>query len=163
MVTEVSGSLVRSRQRGVVLLAVLVFILLTTLAASSLVVAHVTQVQREREEQLLFIGAQYRSAIGSYYNTIPPGGGRSLPQTLDMLLNDHRFAKPIPHLRRLYPDPITGQADWQLVMENGGIVGIRSRSGKTTLKKTNFAKGLEKFEGKDVYSEWVFSIRYVSR
>jgi hypothetical protein len=56
------------------------------------------------------------------------------------LLNDQRFPKHIQHLRRLYPDPITGSPDWQLVRENGGIVGIRSQSAKLTFKKDGFAK-----------------------
>lgn len=142
-----------------VLLAVLLFILVTTLAASSMVVSYTTAVQRDREEQLLFVGDQFRRAIASYYNTVPPGGARSLPQSLDGLLDDQRFPKPIQHLRRLYPDPMTGSPDWQLVRENGGIVGIRSQSGRTTFKKTGFAKGYEHLEGKELYSEWVFSIR----
>jgi type II secretory pathway pseudopilin PulG len=147
----------RTRQGGVVLLAVLAFILVTTLAASSLVVAYTTQLQREKEEQLLFVGDQYRKAIASYYNTVPPDGARALPQSLETLLNDQRFPKPVQHLRRLYPDPITGQLDWQLVLENSGIVGIKSQSGKATVKKHGFAKGDEQFEGKQMYSEWVFS------
>jgi type II secretory pathway pseudopilin PulG len=148
-----------TRQSGVVLLSVLAFILVTTLAASSLVVSYTTQVQREKEEQLLFVGDQYRKAIGSYFNTVPPGGARSLPQSLEALLNDQRFPKPIQHLRRMYPDPITGRPDWQLVRENGGIVGIKSQSGKATVKKQGFAKGYEYLEGRELYSDWVFSIR----
>lgn len=147
------------RQNGVILLSVLVFILVTTLAASTLVVAHTTQVQREKEKQLLFVGDQYRKAIASYYNTVPPGGARALPQSLEMLLHDQRFSKPIQHLRRLYPDPMTGQPDWQFIQENGGIVGIRSSSEKASFKKTDFSRGYEHLEGKKLYSEWVFSIR----
>lgn len=149
----------KPQQSGVVLLTILLFILVTTLAASSLVVSYTTQVQREREEQLLFVGDQYRKAIGSYYSTVPPGGSRSLPQSLDVLLNDQRFPKPIQHLRRLYPDPMTGQPDWNLVRDGGGIVGIRSQAGKTTIKKTGFPKVYEHFEGRERYSEWLFSIR----
>ena len=141
------------------MLAVLLFILVTTLAASSLVVAHTTQVQRDKEEQLLFVGDQYRRAIASYSSTVPPGGARALPPSLDVLLRDPRFSTPVQHLRRLYPDPITGRTDWQLVMENGAVVGIRSQSGRATLKKHGFARGYESFDGKQLYSEWVFSVR----
>lgn len=148
-----------ARQVGVVLLAVLIFILVTTLAASSLVVAHTTQVQRDKEEQLLFVGDQYRRAIASYYSTVPSGSARSLPPSLEVLLSDPRFATPIQHLRRLYPDPMTGRADWTLVMENGGVVGIRSQSGKAPIKRQGFVRGYEQFEGKQLYSDWVFSLR----
>lgn len=134
------------------------FILVTTLAASSLVVVYQTQVQREKEQQLLFAGAQFRKAIASYYNTIPPGGARSLPQTLEALLNDDRFPKPIQHLRRIYVDPLTGRADWHLIRDNAGIVGVRSQSGQNTIKKRGFPKGLEHLADKELYSEWTFSI-----
>ncbi len=141
-----------------VLLSVLVFILVTTLAASSLVVVYKTQMQREQEEQLLFVGSQFRKAISSYYNTIPPGGARALPPTLEALVNDNRFPTPIHHLRRIYSDPITGRPDWELIQERGGIVGVRSPSNKASLKKSGFGKGFEVFEGKEYYSEWFFSI-----
>jgi type II secretory pathway pseudopilin PulG len=143
---------------GFVLLTVLVFILVTTLAASALVVSYTTQLQREKEEQLLFVGAQFRRAIASYYNTIPPGAVRSLPPSLEALLNDQRFPTPIHHLRRIYVDPMTGQADWDLIQADGGILGVASRSTRSPLKKKGFSAGYEYLEDKDKYSDWVFSI-----
>ena len=139
----------------------LVFILVTTLAASSLVVSYTTQSRRDKEEQLLFAGAQLRRAIASYYNTVPPGGARSLPPSLEALLDDQRFPTAIQHLRRIYLDPMTGQADWDLIRESGGIVGVASRSAQSPIKKQGFPKGFEYFENKERYSDWVFSIRGV--
>ena len=148
-----------SFQNGVVLLTVMVFILVTTLAASSLIQIYQTQMQREREEQLLFVGDQFRKAIASYYNTIPPGGARGLPPSLEALLNDQRFPKPRQHLRRIYPDPMTGQPDWQLIRESGGIVGIKSQSSHPSLKKKGFSKEYVHLEDKELYSDWRFSIK----
>jgi type II secretory pathway pseudopilin PulG len=96
---------------GIVLLGVLVFILITTLAASSLVTSYQQASRREKEEQLLFAGDQIRKAILAYYNTVPPGGARSLPPSFDALLDDQRFPTPRHHLRRPYLDPMTGTAD----------------------------------------------------
>ena len=149
----------RRAQQGLVLLTVLVFILVTTLASSSLVVVYKTQMQREKEDQLLFAGAQFRRAIASYYNTVPPGGARALPQSLEVLLDDHRFPRPIQHLRRIYADPMTGRPDWYLIRDSSGIVGVRSQSSQSTLKKKGFGKGDEHLEGKELYSDWTFSIR----
>lgn len=146
------------QQRGVVLLAVLVFVLISTLGASSLIQMHQTQTQRDKEEQLLFVGDQYRRAIASYYNTIPTGGARSLPKSLEDLVNDDRFPTPLHHLRRMYPDPMTGQADWQLIREGAGIRGIGSQSKETTLKKSGFSKEDKLFEAMDLYSDWKFVI-----
>jgi type II secretory pathway pseudopilin PulG len=148
------------KEKGLVLLTVLVFILVTTLAASALVVSFTTQRQREREEQLLFVGAQFRRAIASYYNTIPPGAARALPPSLEALLNDPRFPKPIQHLRRIYVDPMTGQAEWKLIRESGGIVGVASQSESRPIKTNGFGKEFEALSGKEKYSEWVFSVEF---
>lgn len=137
---------------------VLVFVLITTLGASTLVQMHHTQTQRDKEEQLLFVGDQFRRAIASYYNTIPPRTARSLPKSLDDLVDDDRFPTPIHHLRRIYPDPMTGRADWQLVREGSGIVGIRSQSNHATIKKQGFGKDYKQFEEKGIYSDWKFAI-----
>jgi len=147
----------RRRSRGLVLLAVLVFILVTTLAASTLVHSYQQTLRREKEEQLLFAGDQIRKAILSYYNAIPPGGARSLPASLDVLLDDQRFATPLHHLRRLYQDPLTGAADWELVKSGSGIVGVRSVSSQEPLKKTGFSAAYAQFENARAYSEWVFA------
>jgi type II secretory pathway pseudopilin PulG len=102
------------KQNGVVLLSILLFVLMTTMAAGAMVQMYQTQTQREKEEQLLFVGDQYRQAIASYYNTIPPGSARTLPSSLDALLSDERLPTPVQHLRRMYEDPMTGTKDWDL-------------------------------------------------
>jgi len=150
----------RPREKGVVLLTVLVFILVSTLAASAMVVRYDTERRREKEAELLFAGSQIRKAIASYYNTIPPGGARSLPPSLEVLVNDQRFPTPAHHLRRLYKDPMTGQADWELIPGPGGIAGVRSRAEGEPLKQHGFAKPFEAFEGKSRYADWTFAVAY---
>lgn len=147
-------------QRGVVLLTVLVFILVTTLAASAMVVRFDTERRREKEVELLFAGAQIRKAIASYSSSIPPGGSRSLPPSLEVLLSDQRFPTPVHHLRRIYPDPMTGQPDWVVIDGPGGIRGVRSRSDAEPLKRTGFPKPFEVFEGSTRYSEWHFVVPF---
>lgn len=146
----------QKHQQGLVLLTVLLFVFLTTLAAGSMVQMYQTQTQREKEEELLFVGDQYRRAIASYYNTMPAGSVRALPTSLEALLNDQRFATPVQHLRRPYPDPMTGSTDWGLVQEAGGITGIYSLSGRPVLKTSGFLSPYKEFEGKSSYSDWKF-------
>lgn len=148
------------RQVGVVLLTVLVFIVVTTLAASAMVVRLDTERRRDQEAELLFAGAQIRKAIASYYSSIPPGGSRSLPPSLEALLTDQRFPTPMHHLRRMYPDPITGRPDWVVVEASGGIRGVRSRSELEPLKRHGFPKPFEIFEGSTRYSDWHFVVPY---
>lgn len=146
------------QQRGAVLLIVLLFVLLTTLGASSMVQMHQTQTRREKEEQLLFVGDQYRRAIASYYGVTPPSGARSLPRSIDDLLNDQRFPTPMQHLRQAYPDPMTGKADWALIRAGGGISAVHSQSTQEPIKRTGFPERYRLFEARASYADWVFAV-----
>ena len=91
--------------------------------------------QREREAELLFRGLQIRDAL-QRFNALTPAGTRGLPLSLDELLVDRRALEPRFHLRRLYADPFSGQADWALLREaGGGIVGVHSRSQRLALRR----------------------------
>lgn len=147
------------RQIGAVLLLVLLFVLMTTMAAGGMVQIYQAQTRREKEVELLFVGDQYRRAITSYYNTFAPGAPRSLPTSLEALLQDDRFLTPLQHLRRLYPDPMTGQLDWVLITDRGGIAGLHSRSQQVPFKTSGFAEVDKYFEGAQSYAEWNFSIK----
>lgn len=149
----------RTRQRGVALMGALVFLLLLTLLGGLVVENAQTRKRRSDEEQLLFAGDQIRRAILSYYNTVPAGRGRSLPDSLDSLLEDRRFPTPMRHLRRLYVDPMTGSADWELVREGGGIVGVHSRSPDKPFKQAEFPVPYEGFAEAQSYEGWVFRIQ----
>lgn len=140
------------------LLIVLLFVLLTTLGASSMVEMHQTQTRREKEEQLLFVGDQYRRAIASYYGVSPPGGARSLPRSIEDLLSDKRFPTPMQHLRQAYPDPMTDKADWVLIRAGGGIAGVHSQSTRESIKKSGFPERYRLFEAKASYADWVFAV-----
>jgi type II secretory pathway pseudopilin PulG len=95
--------------------------------------------QREKERELLFVGHQFRQAIGAYYERTP-GAVKRFPQKLDDLLQDKRHPMPQRHLRRLYADPMTGKREWGVVSApEGGIMGVYSLS-----------------EAKPIKSEWQF-------
>ncbi|MHB8846138.1 MAG: type II secretion system protein [Nitrospirota bacterium] len=111
--------------------------------------------QREREEELLFRGEQYRLAIERYYLAKAPN---LLPPSIDELLSDSRFPQARRHLRQKFKDPVTGE-DFELVRDKllgNRISGVFSASEKTPLKTTGFPEELQSFEGKTVYSEWKF-------
>ena len=109
---------------------------------------------REKEAELLHIGNEYRKAIERYY-TGPPAG--KYPREMADLVKDPRHPGIVRHLRRLYPDPITGKEEWGLVKSpDGGFAGVYSLSEDAPLKSAGFAVRDASFEGKTKYSEWQF-------
>lgn len=99
--------------------------------------------QRERETELLFRGLQLRDALQRFHDQTPDGQP-ALPQTLDELLTDARRSEPRHHLRQLYPDPFTGQADWVLLRAaDGGITGLHSQSTRTLLRRHGLPTGVD--------------------
>jgi type II secretory pathway pseudopilin PulG len=112
-----------------------------------------TTALREKEAELLYVGNQYRRAIELYYLS----GPGQYPRTLEDLLKDPRSPTVRRHLRRLYPDPITGTSEWMLVKApDGGIMGVHSRSEKQPLKVANFKLRDRDFEGAAKYLDWKF-------
>jgi type II secretory pathway pseudopilin PulG len=113
--------------------------------------------QREKEAELLFIGAQFRQAIARYYQRTP-GAAPRYPAKLEDLLLDRRYPSVERHLRRIYADPMTGKAQWGLIeAPEGGIMGVRSLSEQAPIKTANFRPADRELEGKSRYSEWKFT------
>lgn len=115
-----------------------------------------TVVQREKEVELLFIGDQFRKALGAY-----AGGARNAnertPRTLNDLLKDPRHPDNRRYLRQIYIDPMTGKREWGLQKDTkGGIVGVFSLSEAKPLKVASFAKRDRDFENRTKYAQWIF-------
>ncbi|MDC8758638.1 type II secretion system protein [Janthinobacterium fluminis] len=118
---------------------------------------YATAARRDQERELIFIGHEFRRAIGRYFEINGANGQHQYPQTLEELLKDPRFPNPKRHLRRLYTDPTTGQAEWGLVMQQGRIVGVRSLSGRTPIKQDNFDDDDDGLRHKKRYADWLFT------
>lgn len=124
-----------------------------------------TQIQREKEEELIFRGKQYAQAVRLYQSKNPGG----YPKTLEELVRK-RF------LRRLYKDPMTKDGKWNVILQpqrpgspdpskDGGpsfqlvpqdnlstisnplIIGVASTSTK---------KSFRLYNGADTYDQWLF-------
>jgi len=134
--------------------------LLLLVAMMSVALTVVSQVwqtvqQRDKEDELLFVGDQMRRALALY--AANSQGGQRYPQSLEELVKDSRFPDARHYLRKIYLDPITGRADWGLVKgPEDRILGVHSLSEGEPLKKTGFSLADRAFEGKTKYSEWVF-------
>lgn len=114
------------------------------------------EARRQREQQLLWVGEQYRAAIASYYEGAGLGSGQ-YPLSLQELLEDHRGPTIQRHLRRLYPDPMTGAADWEIIRTpDGQILGVASMSKGRPIKKAGFEAANQYFEEASCYCDWRF-------
>lgn len=116
------------RQQGFTYIAVLVALLMLSLATQGVMTYVSQQAQRERETDLLRVGQTYAKAIGAYYQATP-GTVKRWPADLQDLLEDRRLVAVVRHMRELYPDPITRTFNWDLIRApDGGIAGVRSIS-----------------------------------
>jgi type II secretory pathway pseudopilin PulG len=145
------------RQQGFTLAGALIVLAVAGagMAAYGEIASHAAQ--REKEQELLFIGNQFRQAIGSYYERTP-GAVKQFPPNLEALLQDKRYPMPQRHLRRVYSDPMTGKADWGTVpAPGGGIMGVYSLSETPPVKSGGFARRDQTFGDAQRYSDWQFT------
>lgn len=144
------------RCRGFGYIGLLIVVAMMTAALGAAGEVWRTAQKREKEQELLFVGDQFRRALGRFHaNT--PGKVRRYPTRLDELLLDPRHPGVRRYLRQVYRDPITGHAEWGLVQAaNGEILGVYSLSEERPLKQANFRLADRDFEGKMKYSQWVF-------
>lgn len=114
------------------------------------------QSRREREHELLRIGAMYATAIANYY-IATPGTNKHYPRQLEDLLADNRFWATRRHLRKLYPDPMDPGRPWGLVRaSDGGIKGVYSLGEQQPFAQTPMAFGVSRLSAATRYADWHF-------
>lgn len=113
--------------------------------------------QREREAELHFRGGQFSQALARWRDT-PAAGREPAPRTLEDLLIDERVSPPVHHLRQLYTDPFTGQADWELLRNPQGlIVAVASRSRQPALRRQGLALRAGANLSEPAVGDWLFA------
>jgi type II secretory pathway pseudopilin PulG len=112
--------------------------------------------QRASEEDLLYVGEQYRQAIESYWRQ-SPNGVRSLPARLDDLVLDSRFPQPRRHLRKLYADPMAPDAPWGVIKLGNAVVGVYSQAEGVPFRQAGFRGVQASFENAQHYADWRFN------
>jgi len=146
-------------QGGFTYLGLLFAVALLGIALSAVGIVWSAQIRREKESELLFVGAQIRTAIGRYYSETP-SGAHGYPASLQDLLQDPRWPQVHRHLRRLYFDPMTGTQDWQLILApEGGIMGVATSSMAMPMKRTNFLQADAAFDDAECVCDWQFVYR----
>jgi type II secretory pathway pseudopilin PulG len=143
------------KQRGFTYLALLISIAVTGAALAAVGELSSHAAQREKENELLFVGGEIRHAIAAFYERSP--GAKRYPASLEELLEDKRHPMPQRYLRRIYPDPLTGKPDWGVLdAPGGGIMGVYSVSEMQPVKTGNFAPENESFTDAQRYADWKF-------
>jgi len=131
-----TGSRTGSGEAGILYLALLFSIVLIGIATAVAAPVWRTLVQREKEAELLFRLNEFDRAISAYQAV-----HKRFPQKLEDLLEDKTQLATRRYLRRIYPDPMTGKADWVLEYQvdragvASGIKDVRSRSTDVGFKR----------------------------
>lgn len=144
-------------QRGMIYLVLL--LALAAIGGAAAVNLQLAETARLRagETELLFIGGEFRRALQSYAEATPVGFPAA-PLQLEELLRDARAPGIRRHLRRLYVDPLTGRADWQIERGiDGRITAVRSRSHTPTFRQENFSPEDSALAGARFHDEWRFA------
>jgi type II secretory pathway pseudopilin PulG len=105
-----------SRQRGYILLTLMLFVAFLGIAALAIVPTVAFQARRDREEEMIHRGVQYSRAVRRYYKKF----GR-YPTRLEDLENTNNQR----YLRKRYKDPITGK-DFKLLHVGEVQMGMSS-------------------------------------
>ncbi|UVW29959.1 type II secretion system protein [Massilia sp. H6] len=145
------------RQAGFTYLGLIIFVFIVGMVGAATLKVESLLRRAQAETELLETGAQFAAALKSYAEATPRGQPPQ-PLTLQELLRDPRFPNPRRHLRKIFVDPVTGQAEWGLVRagDGGRILGVHSLSQAQPLKLAKFDARFPNFENKRHLADWKF-------
>lgn len=107
-----------TRKKGYILIILLIAITVLSIGLLVAIPVWQTQIQREKEEELIFRGKQYVEAI-RVYQMKHPG---SFPKNLEELVEEKC-------LRKLYKDPMTEHGEWNIILPyRRGVPGKKVKS-----------------------------------
>ncbi len=151
-----SGKAGITGDKGVTYLAALMIITVMGIMLGKAGQSWNAQLEREREEELIFNGLQIQRALQRWY--LPASGEHVATKLTDLkdLLKDPRTSQTVRRLRKLYRDPVS-KKDWLLIMDpTKGIVGVRPDSDAQPFKQGGFTDELNTLAGKQKYRDWEF-------
>jgi type II secretory pathway pseudopilin PulG len=147
------------RERGFTFVIVIALVAVMSIGLAAVGPLWAEEARREREEELLRVGALYAAAINRYRES-SPGSAKPYPKSLEALLLDTRFVGTVRHLRSLYPDPVGGGQPWGLVRaDDGGIRGVYSLSEAPPLRVGSVQSAVVSLGPASKYSDWLFVVK----
>ncbi len=155
----VNITVLKHDQQGFTYLGVLFAVAILGVSLALIGTVWKTSQQRENEQELLFVGDQFRKAIVLYYERTP-GSVKQFPPSFEHMIKDDRYIVPQRYLRKIFYDPMTKQKNWGLIKApDGGIMGVYSLSEKTPLQQAHFKQQYAEFANAKKYSDWQFVYR----
>ena len=146
-------------QGGYTYVGLLIFVAVFSLISAGTLRVGVTAQRRVAEQELLERGLALTRALESYAQATPAGQSAS-PKVINDLLRDPRYLKTVVrHLRRIDVDPMTGRAEWGVVMseDKRWIIGFHSLSDQKAWRR-DFLPPFDDFSDKPFYRDWVFGV-----
>jgi hypothetical protein len=141
-------------ERGVTYLMLMFVIVLIGIATTAAAKQWKVIVQRELEADLLAKGIEIQNALALYSETVK--AGRVMPEELYPQTLADLTQLPNPFLRKVYLDPMA-HGEWEYIRApTGGIMGVRSKSLAKPFRQRDFPLGVQHFEGRATYHDWVF-------
>jgi type II secretory pathway pseudopilin PulG len=104
-----------SEKQGYMLIMLMVVVLVLSVGLMVAIPVWQSQVQREKEEELIFRGKQYVEAI-RLYQLKNPGG---FPKDFEELIKEKC-------LRKLYKDPMSKNGEWNIILATGIVAASES-------------------------------------
>jgi type II secretory pathway pseudopilin PulG len=113
-------------REGYTLLIVVFAVTVLTIGLMVAIPVWETQLQREKEDELIFRGLQYVEAIRIYQAENPGKYPQSLEDLIDVEDNEPKY------IRKLFPDPMTENGEWNIVLLPMQTGGSQSRNLRNT-------------------------------
>ncbi len=103
-----------NRKEGYILIILMVAVFIMAIGFLIATPIWKTQIQREKEEELIFRGKQYAEAVRLFQIKYPG----SFPKSFEELLEEKC-------LRKMFKDPMTEHGEWDVIVPYGGASGQR--------------------------------------
>lgn len=155
-----------NKRKGYTLIILMIAIFIMSIGLLVAIPVWQTQIQREKEEELIFRGKQYVEAIRLFQKKYPG----SFPETMDKLLEEKC-------IRKLYKDPVRKNGEWNIILPIGGRTTGRRRKSGTSQKilvapqsalssidnpriigvvSSSSAKSIKIYLDEETYDKWLF-------
>lgn len=146
-------------QQGITYLWMLFFVFLLGLGLGKSLEVFSLMDQRQKEQELLYVGKIYQEAIRQYY--LSGKEKNKYPLHLEDLLKDSRYIVTRRYIRKLYLDPVTNKDFLPIFSAEGGICGVKSISKKKPIRTFFKEEEFQNFINAKSYQEWEFGYKCI--